>query len=341
MKRLKTVLKILLINGTLLLALLYIFEFFFSPFSDMPKDGVMLTGEEYTWGHKAHKNQLGYREREVKTPKPEGKFRVMVLGDSLTWGIGLTTDERFSHIAEAKLAAQFPNKDIEVLNFGMSGHPTTTERDELYRLYESIQPDLIVVGFCINDPQPKEQDWSAEKEHYQNTSMGKFVTFLKKGFRRVGLNYTAKLTHQLYYQPLINMGKIPQWQVALQRTYETDSKEWKDFTKALEDIKALSDKLQLPAPIFAVLNQGTYTDKPTYYSKPDENLLQFLKWYEQVETTARAAGFNAYNHQQEIINQIDNEILAVNKFDGHPSASLNRIYGEKLANTIKQILTPP
>ncbi|MEE9303181.1 MAG: GDSL-type esterase/lipase family protein [Thiotrichaceae bacterium] len=338
MSRIKSILKILLINGLFLLALLYIFEFFFSPFSDMPKNGIMLTGEEYTWGHKVRRNQLGYRERDFTNPKPDDVFRVIVLGDSLTMGMGLAESERYTHLTEKRLRKQFPERKIEILNFGMSGYPTVTERDDLLKHYEFVKPDLIVIGFCINDTQPKEQNWSIEQDKYYHSFMGKLITVSKKVMRRLGLNYIAKLTHQLYYQPLINVGKIPEWQTALQRTYEPESKEWQDFTQALQDIKNLSEKLQLPTPVFSVLNQGTYTDKPTYYSNPDKNLQQFLKWYEQAEHAAKKVGLNTYNHQQEIIEHVDDEILAVNKFDGHPSASLNRIYSDKLADVLTKII---
>ncbi len=98
----------------------------------------------------------------------------------------------------------------------------------------------------------------------------------------------------------------------------------------------MSDEMKLPAPIFAVLNQGTYTDRPTDYSNPDEELKIFLQWYHQAEEAASKAGFKAYNHEKEIISQLSNEILAVNIVDGHPSKGLNQIYAKKLFDVIAQ-----
>ncbi len=331
----KTIIKILLINGFILLILLYLFEFFFSPFSDMKNSW---TTEEYTWGHEIENNQLGYREREITTPKPDDVFRIVVFGDSLTWGVGLAEQERYTAIAEKKLALQFPDKKIEVLNFGVSGYPTTKERDDLFQHHKTLSPDLILIAFCFNDPQPKGQDWSVEYEKYQTSFLGQLVTFSNKVLVRLKLNYTAQQIYHLYYGSLIRIGKIPVWQTALQRTYEPTSKEWQDFIQALQAIKNLSDKLDLPAPFFAVLNQGTHKDKPTHYSKPDKHLQQFLKWYDQAENAAQSIGFNTYNHRQEIIEQIDHEILTVNKFDGHPSKSLNRIFGDKLSEKLMPVI---
>src|SRR5437867_523487 len=75
------------------------FEFFFSPYKRLPINGIV-EGKRYTWGHLVENNKYGFREREVKTPKPSDVYRVMVLGDSLTWGAGLDVEERYTAIAE-------------------------------------------------------------------------------------------------------------------------------------------------------------------------------------------------------------------------------------------------
>jgi hypothetical protein len=49
---------------------------------------------------------------------------------------------------------------------------------------------------------------------------------------------------------------------------------------------------------------------------------------------ATEIGFVSYNHDFEIADQLRNESLVINKLDGHPSASVNRIYGEKLYRAI-------
>jgi len=60
-----------------------------------------------TWSHSVVNNALGFREREVRIPKPPSLFRVMVLGDSLTWGAGLATDQRYSDLLKHACAMPF------------------------------------------------------------------------------------------------------------------------------------------------------------------------------------------------------------------------------------------
>src|SRR5207248_1204367 len=57
-------------------------------------------------------NSLGFRGREVAVPKPSGRFRIVVLGDSVTLGWGVGDDETFSSQLEFLLHKAFPNRDL-------------------------------------------------------------------------------------------------------------------------------------------------------------------------------------------------------------------------------------
>src|SRR5260370_40571869 len=154
MKKLKRVGLVLIINLVILAPLVYAFEFLLErndPKRSLPVNG-WVNGKLITWGNPVENNRFDFREREFVTPKPPNVFRIMVLGDSLTWGAGLAPDERYSNLLEKSLNETYPGKKFEVLNFGIPGGPTTEERDILRKYRDRVQPDLIIVGFCINDP---------------------------------------------------------------------------------------------------------------------------------------------------------------------------------------------
>jgi len=327
------------VNCLLIVAILYGFEHFLNPYDALPDNGN-INGTIWTWGHRVQNNRLGFREREFDIPKPRDVYRVMVLGDSLTWGAGLATEQRYTSIAEQLLNRQPADVRFELLNFGISGGPTIVERDILAKLAEHIDPDRIVVGFCLNDPQPRGQNFSIERQTLQNGTAGKLVDLLARTMHDIGLTYTSKLLHDAFYKSAELLDVIPVWEQALDRTYQRESAEWQLFIQALTDIKAVSDQAGLPPPVFAVLNQGTRNDRPTDYAAPDEDLQLFLKWYHQAEAAARDIGFVTYNHEQEIIAQLARESLAVNSLDGHPSANLNRVYGEKLHQVLAGTAVP-
>ncbi|GAK51909.1 hypothetical protein U14_03155 [Candidatus Moduliflexus flocculans] len=331
----KKILCIILINSASIMLILYGFEFFFSPYSDLPVNGYV-KGERCTWGHVVKNNKYGFRERNFETPKPEGVYRIMVLGDSLTWGAGLAIEERYTALTENMLNQAFDDRRFEVLNFGIAGGPTVKERDILLKFKNIVQPDLIVVGFCLNDPQPKEQNYSVERDQLRKSPTGSVIHIITDLMRRAKLSYLSGLISDAFYSFAEKNGSIPTWRDAIARTYNPQSAEWQEFISALETIKNTSDELSLSAPIFAILNQGTFPDRPTDYSNPDEYLTQYLEWYHQAEKAAQNIGFLSYNHEYEIIHQLKNHILAVNILDGHPSAGLNRIYAEKLFSVITE-----
>ncbi len=329
---------VLLINLFIIAILLYSFEFLFNPYNKLPFNG-RIDGQRYTWGHRVTNNKYGFRERNFETPKPKEIYRIAVFGDSLTWGAGLAVDERYTAIAEKLLNNAFEEKQFEVLNFGISGGPTVTERDLVKKFEEIVDPDLIVVGYCLNDPQPRGEDYSIEKDRLRKTTASKAILTISEKMQDVGLRYLAELLYDSYFLLAEKFGIIPGRLTALQRVYEPASDEWQQFLQALKDIKNVSDQRGLPSPIFTVLNQGTSPDKPTDYIKPDEYLEQYLRWYHQAEEAADNIGFIAYNHEAEISRQLRNEPLSVNVVDGHPSVNLNRIYGIKLYEMIAKIIT--
>ena len=322
------------VTVALVSAVLYGYEFFFNPYRGMPPNG-WIGNELYTWGHLVKNNQYGFRERNFDSPKPAGMYRIMVLGDSLTWGAGLAPEERYTAIAENLLNKTFNDRKFEVLNFGISGGPTITERDILRRYKDIVNPDLIVVGFCLNDPQPRGQDYSIERENLEKSQWGAVVARMQAFLRDTGLPYLAERLNVAFYNLAKKAGIIPDWQTALQRTYDPSSDEWLDFVEALRDIKNISDELHLPSPIFAILNQGNHSSDykdsnnleggqgPASYAVGQSfagDLKHFFAWYHQAEKAAEDVGFMTYNHEYEIPRQIKNESLWINSLDAHPSA---------------------
>ncbi len=92
------------------------------------------------------RNSLGFREREFRLAKPENTYRIVVLGDSLTWGIGVSSRERFSNLLEARLTAgRRADLTYEVLNFAQSGWDTESELAALRSLIPTAGPDFVLL----------------------------------------------------------------------------------------------------------------------------------------------------------------------------------------------------
>lgn len=97
--------------------------------------------------------RIGFRDDfDIVTPKPKGVFRIIVLGDSLTWGAGLATGERYTNLLSRRLNEEIKESVFEVLNLAHSGAPLIAYRNRLVKYVDILDPDLIIVGFCLNDP---------------------------------------------------------------------------------------------------------------------------------------------------------------------------------------------
>jgi lysophospholipase L1-like esterase len=96
-------------------------------------------------------NSLGLRGPEPVSPKPAGHYRLLAVGDSITAGWGVHDDETFCAQLERQLREAFPHRSLEVVNGGVSGYDTVQEERLLRRFVPRLEPDVILVGFYLND----------------------------------------------------------------------------------------------------------------------------------------------------------------------------------------------
>src|SRR5262245_48887455 len=97
-------------------------------------------------------NALGFRGPETTVQKPDGRFRIVVLGGSSAWGFGCTADEQTipGHL-EALFRAKYPDRDIEVINAGQIGFTFTQELIYYHRMIAPLKPDLVFLFDGYND----------------------------------------------------------------------------------------------------------------------------------------------------------------------------------------------
>jgi lysophospholipase L1-like esterase len=96
-------------------------------------------------------NRLGFRERDIP-PRSAARYRIVVVGDSFTWGQGIERGERFSNLLE-----QFLGPRYEVFNFGIPGDNMP---EHLTRLTQAltVSPDFVLLQLYINDFETPEME---------------------------------------------------------------------------------------------------------------------------------------------------------------------------------------
>jgi len=94
-------------------------------------------------------NSDGLRDREHVKPKPADTVRIAVLGDSFSEAMHVPMEQTFWSLLERRLQEcnAFPDKKVEVINFGVSGYGTAQELMTLRQKVWDYSPDLVVLAF--------------------------------------------------------------------------------------------------------------------------------------------------------------------------------------------------
>lgn len=102
-------------------------------------------------GAEVRTNSLGLRDREYPRVKPPGVFRILMLGDSFTEGLGLRAEDSIPKQLEARLNGPSCRTGIEVINAGITSYSPILEYLLLQRVGLRLDPDLVVLDFDMSD----------------------------------------------------------------------------------------------------------------------------------------------------------------------------------------------
>ena len=114
-------------------------------------------------------NARGYRDLERETPRPAGVRRLVCLGDSFTWGVGVLFDDTWPQRVE-RLLARERGERWEAVNLAEPGLNTVQEAAKLAAEGFTYQPDAVVLAYVLNDTEDdasaaaRAAEWLAEQK---------------------------------------------------------------------------------------------------------------------------------------------------------------------------------
>lgn len=150
-------------------------------------------------------NLDGFRGREYPLQKPDRTFRILMLGDSETFSIMLSENKTLPVQLENMLNSQASDVRFEVLNFGVEGYNTLQELEQLKVKGLKYSPDLIILNYCLNDPEPGEYFFNKTFFVRHSALVRYFSVRIKKAMikrERKKLGVKTELDHFNYlYQP--------------------------------------------------------------------------------------------------------------------------------------------
>jgi lysophospholipase L1-like esterase len=115
-------------------------------------------------------NDYGIHDHDYDLDKPEGTIRILVIGDSIGYGFcndgeALHLDSLFMKQLEQSLQKTFP-APVEVINLCVSGYDTVQEVEFLAEKGLALDPDMVLVAYCLND----DFDASMEMQYFKQQS---------------------------------------------------------------------------------------------------------------------------------------------------------------------------
>ncbi|MBZ0255870.1 SGNH/GDSL hydrolase family protein [bacterium] len=124
-------------------------------------------------------NRFGMRMGDVDIKKAPDAIRIALMGDSITYGIGVPLEKTFAAQLEP-LLNQDAGQNIEVLNFGAPGFSSFQGLKQYEWLVHNFKPDVLVLAFGLYDgfeARVSDAEWYSL---FEQAGVGKELTGLKK-----------------------------------------------------------------------------------------------------------------------------------------------------------------
>lgn len=100
-------------------------------------------------------NEEGYRGKAYNKTKSDSDFRIMAVGDAVTFGQGVPDNETYPAYLESHLNSdsELGNTNYQVINYGFPSWNTGKEIQMFERHGVEYNPDLVVLQYMENDAQ--------------------------------------------------------------------------------------------------------------------------------------------------------------------------------------------
>jgi len=148
-------------------------------------------------------NKLGYRDIEHRVRK-SGR-RVVVVGDSVTFGWNLPLEDTYHYQARERLAAL--GLPIEVLAMGITGYNLVQDYYLIKERALRFDPDLIILQVCLNDFEKTIKIRTDPEQRFMLTQYGEiFVPYMVK---KTGLSRWLMAWSYLFKLLNLKLGSRP------------------------------------------------------------------------------------------------------------------------------------
>ena len=247
----------------------------------------------------------GLRDREFSLEKPPGVYRVMMLGDSTTFGWGVRQEDTAAKFLERKLNGALPSgfDHVEVMNTGVGNYDTVQEVTYYETIGWKYHPDLVVLVFFINDPEP--------------------VPMEKKGFL-IDRSYLIAFATNRIDGVMRHAGVRPDWKTYYASLYNDERPGFQACKNALISL-ANSTRSHDAKLLVAILPELHQINGDSYPFRAAHQKIKDVMSAENVPVLELIDGLKDRGPE---------ETLWVTSLDDHPNAKANNLISDQLEQWI-------
>lgn len=249
----------------------------------------------------------------LKTATP--RLRILVVGDSFTVGRGVAIDE----VYPARLAASLGDRGhaVDIVSYSFPGWNTQAEAHALVKDIDRLDPDLLVVGHCLNDAEerptgqatanrPELRPWAPEG------SVESFLDAHSRLFARV-----RRALDTLRLRPILRSYYAELYQ---------EQQGWRLWRQALTSIHQMAADRSIPAVLVVF---------PIFDSNPDRDY-PYRELHAAVRQTGEELGYRTLDLLGAYGGMDGHELALVPFTDPHPSALAHDIAGREIASYLDE-----
>jgi lysophospholipase L1-like esterase len=253
-------------------------------------------------------NGRGLRaDHETADRKAPGSMRIMMLGDSVTFGFGVGQDESTSARLEGLLNADGGTTRYEVLNAGVGNYNTVMEVANYLQHGRSLAPDLVVLNFFVNDA--------------ETTPVPKGNVLTRSSLAAVYFNNRVDSVARW-------TNGAPGWQQYYSDLFNDDAPGWQAAQQAIAALKRACDEDGRPLVI---------VNYPDLHQTQPYPLGRITTRIQRVAESLPARFLDLTPIVEE---QHDAALTWVNGGDPHPNAATHALYARRIADWLRSDVLP-
>ncbi|MFQ6110796.1 MAG: SGNH/GDSL hydrolase family protein, partial [Nitrospinota bacterium] len=278
-------------------------------------------------GYHIRINRHGHRGPDYPVKKSPGVFRILGLGDSLTFGWGVEEDQTFLNVMKERLLKE--GYRVEVLNAAVPAWHSVQSLHYLLKEGIRFQPDLVVMNFFVDEVfyttiESLLKGEIAQRMRDEEAEIARDKGGMARKLRLYNVWFNYRRIRRASRE-LIRRNPYPDFESerkALRRGFDKNPELVAGVEKVVSQWVAVRKKLGIPI-IFSFIPAGGALNAPDYQG--DRRVLR---------RASLASGFPFLDVVPLFEKQPNPRKLYLHPRDGHVSAAGHALIGEALAQMV-------